>query len=364
MSHRKPFQDSHMVMISDGRAAALKPSLIASALAGITPRKIAIASVFASLWVAGCSASQLDYRNAQINNGLIYSGSNNQPFSGRVTNVPESFIRPNSGYNTFISNMNEMLKTAKADKNAFWGRTFSCDVEVDDGYISGDVSCHQPNTRALRYTAQYDAGKMDGDMQVFALDGRKTIAKASFKGDLLDGSATILSPNSAKSLQLRNYKNGKPDGKQENYDETTGNVVYRQQSKDGLTVGKVETFNAQGSITRQIPYDDGVPHGIAYEWDANNNRMIGLTTFDHGAKTGESKTWSPDGVLTSDYVYARNAIVEDKLHPVQATANTCLTSLIDNFRKANGGNSSIDADQIEKWESSCGKNNDAPWIEE
>lgn len=339
MSHRKPFQDSHMVMINDGRAAALKPSLITSALAAITPQKIAIASVFASLWVTGCSASQLDYRNAQINNGLIYSGSNNQPFSGRVTNVPESFIRPNSGYNTFISNMNEMLKITKADKNAFWGRTLSCDVEVDDGYISGDVSCHQLNTRALRYTAQYDAGIMDGDMQVFALDGSKTIAKASFKNDLLDGSATIFSPNNGQPLQLKNYKNGKPDGKQENYDEATGNVVYRQQSKDGLTVGNVETFNAQGNITKQIPYDDGVPHGLAYEWDANNSRMIGLTTFDHGVKTGESKTWSPDGSLISDYVYARNAIVEDKLHPVQATANTCL-------------------------ESSCGNNNDAPWIEE
>lgn len=169
--------------------------------------------------------------------------------------------------------------------------------------------------------------------------GARPSPKRHFKGDLLDGSATILSPNSGKPLQLKNYKNGKPDGKQENYDEATGNVVYRQQSKDGLTVGNVETFNAQGNITKQIPFDDGVPHGIAYEWDANNSRMIGLTTFDHGVKTGESKTWSPDGSLISDYVYARNAIVEDKLHPVQATANTCV-------------------------ESSCGKNNDAPWIEE
>ncbi|KPB94883.1 toxin-antitoxin system YwqK family antitoxin [Pseudomonas syringae group genomosp. 3] len=364
MPHRKPLQDSHTVMINDGRAVALKSSLITSAQVGITPRKIAIVSVFASLWVAGCSASQLDYRNAQINNGLIYSGSNNQPFSGVVTNVPENFIRPNSGYNTFISNMNEMLKTAKADKNAFWGRTFSCDVEVEDGYISGDVSCHHPNTGALRYTAQYNAGKMDGDMQIFALDGRKTIAEASFKDDLLDGSATILSPNSGRPLQLKNYKNGKPDGKQENYDETTGNVVYRQQSKDGLTVGNVETFNAQGNITKQIPYDDGVPHGIAYEWDASNSRMIGLTTFDHGVKTGEGKTWSPDGSLISDYVYERNAIVEDKLRPAQASTNTCLNSLTDNFRKANGGSSSINADQIKKWESSCGTNNDAQWIEE
>lgn len=350
-------------MISDGRAA-LKPSLITNALASITPRKLTIAVTFASLWVAGCSASQLDYRNAQINNGLIYSGSDNQPFSGRVTNVPESFIRPSSGYNTLVSNMNEMLKIAKADKNAFWGRTFSCDVEFDAGYISGDVSCHLPNTRALRYTAQYDAGKMDGDMQIFSLDGSKTIAKASFKGDLLDGSATIFSPNSGQPLQLKNYKNGKPDGKQENYDETTGNVVYRQQSKDGLTVGKVETFNAQGSMTRQIPYDEGVPHGIAYEWDANNSRMIGLTTFDHGVKTGESKTWSPDGSLIADYVYKRNAIIEDKLHPTQANSNACLASLIDNFHKANGNGATINSDKIEKWELSCDENKNAPWIEE
>lgn len=78
---------------------------------------------------------------------------------------------------------------------------------------------------------------------------------------------------------------------------------------------------------------------VAYESDANNSRMIGLMTFYHGVKNGESKTWPPGGSLISYYVYARNAIVEDKLHPLQAIANTCV-------------------------ESSCGKNNDAPWIEE
>lgn len=316
------------------------------------------------LSLTGCDSSELDFRNAQVSNGKIYEGKENKPFSGIVTNIPESFIHTGSGYDLFIREMNDALRKIKSEKNSLWGKTFSCDAEVKDGYISGNVSCHHQNTRALRYTAQYENGRMDGDMQVFSLDDKRTIAKASFKGDLLDGAATLWSPNTAKPIQLRNYKNGKLHGVQENYDETTEKVVYRSESKDGLTVGKVEAFNAQGAMTKQIPYDDGVPHGIAYEWDANNNRMIGLATFDHGVKTGEGKTWSPDGTLISDYIYQRNAIAEDKLHPTQPRTNTCLTNLIDNFHKANGNETPINSDQISEWESSCGGNNDTRWTEE
>ncbi|WP_223511346.1 toxin-antitoxin system YwqK family antitoxin [Pseudomonas sp. GL-B-19] len=316
------------------------------------------------LSLTGCGSSELDFRNVQTSNGKIYEGKANKPFSGFITNIPESFVHTSSGYNTLISNMNDALKNIKSETNAFWGKTFSCDAEVKDGYISGNVSCHNQKTHSLRYTAQYKDGKMDGDMQVFSLDEKRTIAKASFKEDLLNGSATIFSPNTEKPVQVRNYQNGKPDGKQENYDEITGNVIYRNESKDGLTVGKVEAFNAQGAIIKQIPYDEGVPHGIAYEWDINNNRMIGLTTFDHGAKTGESKTWDPDGSLISDYIYKRNAIIEDKLHSAQPSTNTCLTNFIDNFHKANGDAAVINADQTAEWESSCAANNDAPWTEE
>lgn len=329
-----------------------------------------IAGAAAIITLAGCSESQLDYRNAQVNNGLIYSGSDNRPFSGLVTNVPENFIRSGGGYNDILLNLNQILRKLNSEKNTYIGRTFICDAQVEKGYISGAASCYQSRSRALRYTAEYKNGNMNGDLNIFAADGKTPLAKAYFSDGQVNGAIKIWSPNTGKLVYLRETKNGKLDGALENYDETTAQVTYKSAAKDGLIIGKAETFTPEGKIITQIPYDDGVPHGPAYEWNTDSGQMIKLTTYDHGARTGESKEWSPEGALISHKIFERGGIVEDKLPPMQAstqlaTTNTdkCVESLIDKFHQVNGDDTPIKADQIAEWESSCGGGSRDPWME-
>ncbi|MBO9552243.1 hypothetical protein [Pseudomonas sp.] len=332
-------------------------------------RKI-IAGTAALLSLAGCSESQLDYRNAQVNNGLIYANSENKPFTGLVTNLPETFLRTNSGYMDTLFNLNQTLKKIKSEKNMYMGRPFVCDAQVEDGFISGSVSCYQPRSRTMRYSAEYKSGNMNGVLQIFAIDGKTLLAKTSFIQDQVDGATQIWSPNTGKLIYLRNARNGKSEGLLENYDENTAQTTYRAEAKAGYIVGTAESFSADGKRLSQVPYDDGVPHGVAYEWDANTGNMTKLITFDHGAWTGESKKWTPDGTLVSHQIYDRNVIVEDKFEPAPsenqiANANTdqCVEALIKKFRSSNGEDALIRSDQIAEWESDCGKPNQADWME-
>ncbi|NTY92980.1 toxin-antitoxin system YwqK family antitoxin [Pseudomonas putida] len=332
-------------------------------------RKI-IAGTAAFLSLGGCSESQLDYRNAQISNGLIYSNSENKPFTGLVTNLPEDFLRANSGYNDTLFNLNQILSKIRSEKNMYMGRAFVCDAQVEDGFISGSVSCYQARSRTLRYSAEYKSGNIDGVFQIFAIDGKTLLAKTSFTQDQVDGATQIWSPNTGKLIYLRNTRNGKPEGLLENYDENTGQTTYRAEAKAGYIVGIAESFSADGKRQSQVPYDDGVPHGIAYEWDANTGTMTKLITFDHGAWTGENKKWTADGTLVSHQIYNRNVLIEDKLlpapsenHIANAGTDQCVEALIEKFRSSNGEDALIRSDQVAEWESDCGKPNQADWME-
>lgn len=325
----------------------------------------AAAGACALLALAGCSESQLDYRNAEVSNGLIYAGSENKPFTGLVTNVPENFMRANNGYMDTLFNLNQTLKSLRSDRNMYMGRNFVCDAQVEKGFISGDVSCYQAKSRTLRYTAQYKDGNMDGALQIYAIDGQTRLAKAAFSQDLIDGKVEFWSPNTGKLVYLRTARNGKSDGVQENYDENSGQTTYKAKASNGQLIGTVERFSAQGKRVSEVPYDNGTPHGVAHEWDANTGNMTKLITFDHGVWTGEYQEWAADGSLTAHRVYARNVMMEDKLAPAQdAIADTdvdkCVAGLVEAFRAENGEEALIRHDQIAEWESDCGK---APWME-
>jgi len=324
-----------------------------------------LAGAVAVISLVGCSESLLDFRNAQINHGLIFSGSENKPFSGFVTNVPEKFIQSGSGYNDIIYNLNQNLNALKSQKNTFIGRSFNCSAEVEDGYISGKVSCYQGKSQVLRYTAQYSKGNMSGNLEVYAIDGKTILAKSSFKENTVDGPINIWSPNTGTLVYLRNTKNGMLEGPQINYDETTATPIYKSEAINGKIVGSAQTFSNLGKLITETPYDLGVPHGAAYEWDVNTGQMIKLTTYDHGARTGESKEWTPDGILVSDYIFERGAIIEDKLRPVQPSTQTsnCLNIFINDFHRANGDDTPINSDQLDEWESTCDKYSKPVWAE-
>lgn len=207
----------------------------------------------------------------------------------------------------------------------------------------------------------YKGGNMNGKLQIFAVDGKTSLAEAVFDNGTVNGDTKFWSPNTGKLIYLRSFNNGKVEGRVENYDQNTGETVYRGKAKNGVLHGAVETFTPQGKRTSQIPYEHGVPNGIAYEWDPGTGNMTKLSTFDNGAKTGESKEWQPDGTLISHRVYKFSALVEDKLKPVPvstaagvADPDQCVDDRIAEFRESIGEEALIKYDQMAEWESECG----------
>ncbi|KVE37478.1 hypothetical protein [Burkholderia sp. TSV86] len=47
-----------------------------------------LSSLIAVTALGGCKGDVLDYRNAQLVNGKVYAGNANEPFFGKLTNVP------------------------------------------------------------------------------------------------------------------------------------------------------------------------------------------------------------------------------------------------------------------------------------
>src|SRR6218665_1412757 len=52
-----------------------------------------VSAVAVALLLAGCSKPVLDWRNAEVNNGLVYAMGENEPFTGNVTNIPREQLR-------------------------------------------------------------------------------------------------------------------------------------------------------------------------------------------------------------------------------------------------------------------------------
>ncbi|MCU1748564.1 toxin-antitoxin system YwqK family antitoxin [Pseudomonas sp. 6D_7.1_Bac1] len=320
---------------------------------------LSLLAISASLLsLTGCGSSELDFRNTQISNGKIYEGKENKPFTGLVTNMPESTIPMANSFNDLLVSYNEAMKKLKAAENLGYGRRLVCNSEVKDGYLSGQTICYKPNTSLKRYTAQYEAGNLDGEVTVYALDGATVLAKAGFKNNLRDGKTEIYGPNTGKLVGEYRYTNGKADGDQISWDENTGKMTYHVTAKDGSYVSPMKLWTPEGVLTAEVPFLNGMRTGLVKTWHENGKPMKFVTMVD-GIRDGPSQEWDEAGKLISSGNYKREAWYPDEAPiakestMVSTEDNSCATKWIDAFHNENGEDAMITSDQLGEWDQWC-----------
>lgn len=263
----------------------------------------------------GCSDNLLDYRNAEMSNGLIYSAGENQPFSGQVTNVPFKVLPTKD-----LSRMLQIATNASKDQSLSQlfmvssiasltgGSSQSavlCDLTAADGYIMGTASCFTTSGRHKVMEVGYNNGNVEGEVVLYSLkdESGSKLAEATFSSGKMDGDLKIYGKISGKLVAQSHWESGVADGQEKIYSDETQKLIWSANIADGKYDGEINEF------------------------DQNSGELIKTTIFANGQKVGE-----------------KSAI---------DNGQSCVDSWIKAFRDEVGEEQPINNEQIGEWEVWC-----------
>lgn len=317
-----------------------------------------------ALLLSGCGDTTLDYRNAQFSNGKIYNAQDNSPYTGQVTNIPNSRFTIPTELQMIFGGFNKTMDSNKAKVQAFYFRELVCNSEVKDGFLSGLTTCYKSGTEIKRYQAHYDHNALSGRLEIFPMDGSKALAEVNFADDKLDGEIKFYGPNNGRLVERNFSSKGLSNGVHEQWNETTGMLIYHAEAINGQYVGTQKTWRADGVKQAEIPYANGMMNGIARVWDKDTGQLIVEKTYVDNVMEGPAKEWSSNGTLVSSGTYKRNAfypdsepaspiVVSQTSKPSSSVPAECIDLWIHAFHAEKGENALIDSAQLAEWSDWC-----------
>lgn len=361
------------------------------------------------LVATGCSHPVLDYRNAEVSDGLIYAGGANEPFTGTVTHVPDRFMINGEGHAKFMKEFEGDRYAVARFLQVVLGNgssTFLCTISVRKGYVDGVATCYRPQTDTKVIEAHFDSGQLSGKLVYYNPEkpGQK-LAEGGFNDGQPDGQQKIYSVSTGELVKKTSWSNGMYDGSYTRYSEANGKVVLKGAFIGGRRDGTWEQFTGDGKqLVVRAAYRDGNLDGVEEHFDADTGtRTLLVDRWVNGKITGARKSWDKNGVLVGDEIYADGALVERKdvtatqarntdplqqqlmtalatpvsvaSAPQQSTAGTpptgqspevpanldaCVNDWMAAHRKVVGDDAVIAADQLEEWRTWCTEGKRAP----
>ena len=223
----------------------------------IAGRAIAFGAIgLATLSLTGCN-EEIDARQTQEIQGLLYKIHATDPFTGRVTNYPISVLG--------LFNVG------------------TCTVDFKKGLPDGDMKCAD-NAGTVVGTGEFKAGKKDGKVERF-------------------------DPKTSKKVVVENWKNGRQDGVQEQYDAQTGEKTLEVSYTDGRKDGRERAWDSAGKEKiADLEWKNGLQSGF-------DNRGIQHRNYLNGKKQGLQKEYGLDGNLW--YLATENNYDNDVMDGVQ-----------------------------------------------
>lgn len=329
-------------------------------------KKQLMAAAMMALLLTGCGDDVLDWRNASVSGGKVYANKENKPFTGSLTNIPESSLPFNAAFNDLLVQHNRAMERIKDRQQGFFGRHLVCDTTVEDGLVSGLTSCRS-SAGNIRWKASLHEKGLDGVAEIFDLAGKAVITRNEYTDGVANGKLEVFSPNTGKLIGEYHSKNGKADGEQTAWDEKTGVKVSHADTKDGIYVGIQEAWNSEGKLISQIPYSNGAIDGEVKVWDALSGKQTALATYVQGQKTGRATSWDTSGNILSDGSYnAEGVLVSIESAPSAITSEDegwatvvkpanqqCVDEWVTYAHKVDGEDATIGLESVKDWDSMC-----------
>lgn len=138
--------------------------------------------------LCGCSKT-LDFRNADISQGKVYLSGANEPFSGKLTNIPFDKLPATKVYSFAVQSAQAKSKNAMIYTSVFAGTHGAlCDTKVNDGVVDGETSCWMIDGGMPVFKFSFQGGQVNGDVTVYDLqDKGSVLASARFANGQLQG---------------------------------------------------------------------------------------------------------------------------------------------------------------------------------
>jgi antitoxin component YwqK of YwqJK toxin-antitoxin module len=373
-----------------------------------TPQRIPLAGLIAAtlLALSGCSKPILDFRNVEMPDGLIYASGANEPFTGTVTHVPDSFLLSDAkGYAKFVQEAGgdgdavaRFVRFARGSDSP----TFLCDVSARKGYVEGKATCYVPGTDTKLIEAHFSGGRLSGGLIYYNPDSpAQKLIEGGFDAGQPDGTEKIYSPSTGKLVESVNWSDGAYDGDFARYNATNGKVVLEGAFAEGKRDGGWKQYTDDGTrLTDRWNYQKGQHDGVGETFDSETGKRIALIDkWVDGKINGEHKTWDKNGVLLTDEVYVDGKKVADEnvtdashtdSEPLEGRLNQALAgavstaaspspaatspaspatldACVQGWTTANhdaaakaGVDDVVTADQVDEWEAWCKQGKQAP----
>jgi hypothetical protein len=274
-----------------------------------------------TLVLSGCS-KPLDFRNAEIAHGKIYSAGANSGFSGKVTNIPFDKLPADRVYK-FTTVISKILTDSFHAYSPVYGgeRGAFCDTNVSDGLVDGETSCRIAESGFPVFQFSFRSGQLDGALIVFDLKKNGTkVATAHFANGQLDGASEIYSPNNGKTVHKAAWKDGLANGVEEVFDENTGNLTFSGTTVKGLYDGETSRFSADGKLIEKQSWRNGVLQQASQSSAATENgatiKIVGKTAdgkypiYELEGDVNALSYFSPGLVWTPNDLLTRLAYLE------------------------------------------------------
>ena len=178
-------------------------------------------------------------------------------------------------------------------------------VRIEGQFSNGDKAGlwkYYSRDGKLSTTEQYVDGKLNGD-QIFFLENGKIDRVTPYKNDEKNGISKKTDANGQLLFQTV-YK----DGKVISYSYLDKNNKLVPEIPIVQGTGKVKAFYANGNVSAELGYEDGVFSGPCNYYYANG-QLSSVCRFEGGNWEGSYKTYYPNGQLKTEFFY-----VHDNLH--------------------------------------------------
>ncbi len=232
-----------------------------------------VMSLCVTALISSCS-SEIDFRQTEVINGLVYKIKTSDPYSGKVSNIPMSKIPAN------------LWPMYEGRVNLMTVGSATCTASLEKGQLlDGDLVCSIGKIKILEVS--YRDGKKNGVEKYRESGAGNLLSEISWKNGLYDGKFELMNTSSGKIVERRNYREGKLNGAYEKFSSSNGRVVYQGNWVNGVKSGDEKEWDESGEeLLADIKWINGKPNGVIRRFKTATGRYLVNYELKDGLMTG------------------------------------------------------------------------------
>jgi hypothetical protein len=223
-----------------------------------------------TLLLSGCGKDVLDWRNVEMSGGSVYEHGSNEPFTGKVTNIPGKVIFDSTKAPLQVERIFRVVGAPAGLENgwAINGLSWKCDADVVDGDLDGMISCTDMERPGVFYKFTVDSGEADGE--VTANDGTYSL-KTHFTDGKLDQDFVVTGV--ADSLQY----------------------IYMPVRNNAVN-GHGRILSKNGMVYTEGEYLNNKPVGEWSQYYKNSEQVQAVFVYDQDGRETARSVFTEDGI--------------------------------------------------------------------